>query len=346
MVWIKGIVENGWYLHNPAVGAPDGLDMRDFPLAESTHFAIFKMLAWFTRDVALIHNLYYLLGFPLAALSSLLVLRHFRVSYFPALAVSVLFAFLPYHFLRLTHLFLAAYYLIPLLVMIILWVYLGRLPFFRCDEGQKSTWQLFSGKTLAAILICVLIGSGGIYYAFFGCFLLLVAGAAGSLERKNFYALGSALALVAIIAGTALCNIAPHIAYVMQHGANSEAGRRYHYENEMYGLRIVQMLLPVMSHRIGGFANMRARLLAGGDQPLCLEDGQRLPDRGPADVELRGELDLARQRPTLMPHAGDNEFCDFARNMGVGLAEFCVPGQTATLKHRNILSALLRRDVN
>src|SRR5437879_7632677 len=141
MVLIKGMVENGWYLHNPAVGAPTGLDMYDFPMAELLHFGILKLLACFTSDVALIHNLYYLLGFPLAMLTSLLVLRYFQVSFLPALVVSLLFAFLPYHFLRLLHLFLASYYLIPLLVMVILWIYMGRLPFFRCTEGEEPRWQ-------------------------------------------------------------------------------------------------------------------------------------------------------------------------------------------------------------
>jgi hypothetical protein len=39
---------------------------------------------------------------------------------------------------------------------------------------------------------------------------------------------------------------------------------------------------------------MRAGLLAGGDQALGLEDGEGLADRGAADIELRGEFDLAR----------------------------------------------------
>src|SRR5262245_37021544 len=29
--WIKGLVDNPWYLHNPRIGMPSGLDMHDFP---------------------------------------------------------------------------------------------------------------------------------------------------------------------------------------------------------------------------------------------------------------------------------------------------------------------------
>src|SRR5882724_6787427 len=70
---------------------------------------------------------------------------------------------------------------------------------------------------------------------------------------------------------------------------------------------------------------MRAGLLARGNQPLGLEVGQRLADRGAADVELRGEFDLPRQRPAFLPHAGDDQLGDLARDMGVGLAQFVSP---------------------
>src|SRR5947208_3009045 len=79
-------------------------------------------------------------------------------------------------------------------------------------------------------------------------------------------------------------------------------------------------------------ADMRAGLLPRSNQALRLEDGQRFPNRGPADAKLRGQLDLARQRPTLVPYAGDDQLGDFARDVGVGLAEFDVPGQIVTLK--------------
>src|SRR5262245_47271450 len=43
--WVKGLVEHGWFLHNPSVGLPSGLDVHDFPMAESLHFAVIKLLS-------------------------------------------------------------------------------------------------------------------------------------------------------------------------------------------------------------------------------------------------------------------------------------------------------------
>src|SRR5262249_29218110 len=42
--WIKSILDHGWYLHNPSLGAPFGLDMSDFPLADGLHFLVIKLL--------------------------------------------------------------------------------------------------------------------------------------------------------------------------------------------------------------------------------------------------------------------------------------------------------------
>jgi hypothetical protein len=70
---------------------------------------------------------------------------------------------------------------------------------------------------------------------------------------------------------------------------------------------------------VDALANMRAGFLPGRDQALGLEDRQRLPDRGAADLELRGQLDLTRQRPALMPRPGDDQPRDLTGDMVVGL---------------------------
>ena len=48
-------------------------------------------------------------------------------------------------------------------VLVVVWVYRGE--------------SVSRGRVLAATALCLLVGSAGVYYAFFGCFLSLVAGA-------------------------------------------------------------------------------------------------------------------------------------------------------------------------
>ncbi len=100
-MFIQGIRENGWYLHNPRLGMPLPQQMHDYPMADTLHFVILKLLNWVFHDDGLALNLYSLLCFPLVALSSYFVLRRFRLARLTALAPSVLYACGPYHFCRL-----------------------------------------------------------------------------------------------------------------------------------------------------------------------------------------------------------------------------------------------------
>src|SRR5262245_6792126 len=109
---IQCMVENGWYLHNDRLGAPFGVDMHDFPMSDSLHFGVIKLLSLAFPDWGLLYNLYFGLTFPLTAFCSLFVMRRFGISYLPALVASLLFTFLPYHFFcgYCGHIFLASYY--------------------------------------------------------------------------------------------------------------------------------------------------------------------------------------------------------------------------------------------
>src|SRR5690606_37977352 len=115
----KALVDNGWVLYNPFLGMPMGLALHDFPIPDNLHLFLMKLIALGTSHYAVVLNVYFLLTFPLSVVSALVVFRAFRVSYPPAIVGSLLFAFLPYHLGRgENHLFLVAYYLIPLMVMV------------------------------------------------------------------------------------------------------------------------------------------------------------------------------------------------------------------------------------
>ena len=88
-MWTKGVLEHGWYLRNPSLGAPGELQMHDYPLAEGLHFCMLKLLGLATPDFGVAFNLYYLLGFPLAAITCLFALRRFQVTYPSAMAASL-----------------------------------------------------------------------------------------------------------------------------------------------------------------------------------------------------------------------------------------------------------------
>jgi phosphoglycerol transferase len=232
--------------------------MHDYPLAESLHFGWLKVLIGLTGDPVSALNVYYLLTFPLAALAALFVFRHFQVSYGPALVGSLLFAFLPYHFLRgEAHLFLSSYYLVPLLVLVTLWLYRGEGPLFRwpAQEAPRAEW--LSGRTVFSVAVCLLVSSAGIYYAFFGCFFLTVAGLVSALNRRSLRPLAATGLLVGAVVVGGLANMVPYAAYQLEHGASPERTRRNPREAELYGLKVIQLIVPVTGHRISWWARLK-----------------------------------------------------------------------------------------
>src|SRR5262249_568424 len=51
---VKAVVDRGWYLTNPQLGAPGVLALHDFPQADAIHLLLIKLLAWPSGDWALI----------------------------------------------------------------------------------------------------------------------------------------------------------------------------------------------------------------------------------------------------------------------------------------------------
>lgn len=233
----KGLLENGSYWQNPAIGAPGIQQMYEFPTFDNGVVGVMLLISMVTHDPFVVMNVYYLLSFPLIAISSLYVLRRFNLSYVPALFASLLYAFLPFHFMRNQHhLVLNAYYVVPLGILVLLWL----------------TTEIFATRTkkfIASVLICILLGCSGVYYPFFFCFLLLVAGALGALKFRRWRPAVMAVVFTAITTATVLINLAPSFVYQYKNG-QAGAMQRVPREAETYGLKISQLLLPITVHRI------------------------------------------------------------------------------------------------
>lgn len=255
---VKCGIDNDWYLYNNFVGMPGGVDLRDYPLPDNLHLLFFKVLSLFTKNPFLIVNIYLLITFPLTTVTSLLVFRHLKLSVFPAIVASLLFAFIPYHFMRgIPHLLLSAYYLIPLAVMVCLWIYSATPPFF---ENSTSKWRpTFRPwrRNVLAIVICALVAAGGVYYAFFSSYLILISAVGGALRFRRTKHLISGMLLIAVITIGLVINLSPSLVYHWQKGANPAIANRLSSEAELYALKISQLLLPMTGHRIPVLAKMK-----------------------------------------------------------------------------------------
>src|ERR1044072_6089056 len=251
LLFIKGIVENGWYWQNPFVGMPTGLKMYDLPAVDNSDAVVLWLISIFSSNAVVVLNIFYLLTYPFTALTSFYVFRRLKFSFVSSLCCSLLYTFLPYHFMRdESHLFLSAYYFIPLVVMVMLWTTSGE--FFDHVEGQKPKFNPRGSKFILSVVICVLMGSKGVYYPFFSCFLLLIAGLSGSINRKTLRPLAMAVVLIAVTSTVVMVNFSPTLLNRYRHG-NVGVGERNLAGPEIYGLKISQLVLPVTGHRIDYF---------------------------------------------------------------------------------------------
>jgi hypothetical protein len=265
---VKGTIDHGWWWFNPSLGAPAGLNFGAFPAMDNTQFLIIRAISLITGNYALTLNLFYLLTFPLTTVTSLYVFRKLSFSYAAALVGALLYAFLPYHFFRSYQLHMASYYLLPLMILVVLWVLAGDLIVFRPRAIGPLPKLHFGFKTIFAFAVSILVGGCGIYYPFFSCFFLLLAGVIGSLRSGRIHHLLSAVTLAAVISGAVLISMTPLLLYQRSHGKSS-LGVRSVADAEVMGLKVGQLLLPIGGHRIPRLAALRARYNVG---PLTNEN--------------------------------------------------------------------------
>jgi hypothetical protein len=247
---IKGVLENAWYFENPDLGAPNGQELYDYPVIsmETLNLLLFRILGVGTGDPALVMNLFFLLTFPLTALTAFIVLRRLEVSRGIALVVALLYAFLPYHLSRgEAHVFLSAYYAVPLGAYLAIAVFRGDRLFGR--------WRATMITSVMCAVVATASGSG--YYAVFTVVLVIVAAVLAFIVRREREALVAGGAVVAAITAVSLVQLAPTIVYRAANGTNDEVAQRFWFESENYSLRLTNLLLPVDGHRIGTLARWK-----------------------------------------------------------------------------------------
>ena len=210
-------------------------------------------------------NLFYLLTFPVISLCTLYVLRQFRIGYPAALLGSFLYTFLPYHFMRgETHAFLGAYYLVPFIILLMFRVASESPPLLK-PRSIRLDWR--QEGAIATLVICVITGSSGVYYAFFACFLILVAGLAAAAAQRRWAPLLSALIILSLTAAIVLLCLSPHL-FLGHHKISG----RISGDAETYALKISQLLLPVSGHRLPALAALKSSYWQAA--PLVNENDQ------------------------------------------------------------------------
>jgi phosphoglycerol transferase len=255
---IKGWLETGSYYVNSSIGAPGVSKMYDFPSADALNVALIWLLGLLSGGPGTAMNLFYLGGYVLTGLTTAFMARRLGLSRLAGLAVTFLYLFIPYHWLRGEgHLFLAMFWIVPLQVLVLFWLDSSEPPLV-ATSGRFWSLNLRSRRSIAALVISACAGALGIYYLFFGCFFLVLVALRRGLQDRVWRPALAAGVLILLMTAVFLVQVAPTLVYQQRHGKNPEAVPRSPFEAELYGLRVTQMLLPTDYHRIQALADKRA----------------------------------------------------------------------------------------
>ena len=248
---IKMMLEDGWVFRGSQLGAPFGFNTLDFPGADGFFYILFKLLTLISKDPFFVFNTFYVCGFVLIYYSTYWGCRKFGVNKCLSIAIAIIFTIAPYHFLRNSkHLFLATYFIVPLITTVII-----DLTYGLSKEGFSPPIKI----NKLYFLILALSGMCGIYYAFFSLILFFILSISSYIDQKRIVVLKNTAIGCTIIIISVLINLLPSLIYRYSDGTNSMVAQRSFIESEIYGLKLIQLILPIWGHTSQGFAALNHR---------------------------------------------------------------------------------------
>jgi hypothetical protein len=286
----KSVLDNGWVLQNPYLGAPGIADwyINAAPLTSGLHSVLMWLLGLFISDAVRVQQVYFLLNFPLIAAATYLAARVLRIGRVPAMVVGVLFAFLAYRFNYQIYSYLANYFCIPLALIPVYWTMLGRYA-DEADARTDGAWLrlLTSRSFLGGIACTVLVVLSDGYYAFFTLLLLGFAAGARALggDWRKPTRLLAPLALIVVLIGLATAMTLPLKIYQHAHreefypgGVADPAMARRPSEAELYGTSLKLLVSPSPgAHRVPVLAKIGSELLASSNENRKISRGIAMP---------------------------------------------------------------------
>ncbi len=267
---IKGILEHGWYLTNPNLGAPLGQHLYNYPVfsGDSLYLLIVKAIGIPFGNPAEVDNFFFLLCFPLIAVSAYAGLRAVGISIGASVVCAVLFTLLPYHFFDGEgHIFQGAYFTVPLGCFLVIAVLSGKALFGR-SATRNGVGRYLTPRSGATVLACVVMGSSDNYYAAFTAALVLLAAAFTSLANRGFRALATGGTVAALVLATVALNGLPTLIYRSQHGGNPVVGQRKPKESDVFALSLADLVLPIADNRIEPLAHLARKYQATATAPM------------------------------------------------------------------------------
>lgn len=281
LILTKMLVDAGWILNNPFLGAPDVAHWHNNAAAQTSalHSILMLGLSKLLPEPIKVQQVYYLLNFALISLTSFFSCRLLGLARLPAFCIGILFSLLGYRFNFIIYSFLSNYFTVPLALVAVFWIMTGEFSkfFSRDTETKKIAFKevLSSSKFLLGLFFIVLIAISDGYYAFFTLLLLGFATVVRTLSgdmRKPASLLVPAI-YIATLMTVALVVAWPLGAYKRSNpeefapnGVQDPALIKHSFEAEIYSTSLKLLIAPPPNHRVESLANLGQKMVKTSEE--------------------------------------------------------------------------------
>lgn len=281
LILTKALVDTGWVLNNPFLGAPAVAHWHNNAAAQTSalHSLLMLGISKLLHDPIQVQQIYYLLNFALISLTSFFSCRLLGLARLPAFCIGILFSLLGYRFNFIIYSFLSNYFTVPLALVAVFWVMMGEFSRFFSNPAKTGKIAikeaLSSSKFFLGLFFIVLIAVSDGYYAFFTLLLLGFATIVRALsgDMKKPASLLVPAIYIATLMTVALVLAWPLSAYKRSHpeefapkGVQDPALIKHSFEAEIYSTSFKLLIAPSPNHRVESLANLGQKMLKTSEE--------------------------------------------------------------------------------
>lgn len=259
----KMIIEEGSFFFSSRLSYPFEFYIHDFPMnSDMLNIFYIWIISKFSNDVIFVGNIYFILTFALISFTAFIALRFYKVSIFVATLISILYAFLPYHFFRgFFHLYLSNYSVIPLIFILFKIIIDGNLCLIEISKKGVAQFSKINKINIVAIVIAILMTINGIYYLFYSLLIVSFAWLLNGFKKGKFSILlfANCFLLIFLSLVITIIIITPNIIFWLQNSLNNSVVDRSEFSSEFFGFKIFDLFVPIADHFILQLANFNEK---------------------------------------------------------------------------------------
>lgn len=261
---IKTMIRGDSIFNIEGIAAPFGSNRMTTLFDGSLHYIFFYILAKITNSVGLTINLYFILTFAFSADCCYFLLRRLNISKVSSFVLGLAYAFIPGHLLRgQSHLFIGSSFILPLACLSVIYLINGE---FCKDEFALKERLNFKDvlrsiqykKMIYSLIMLSLLTLSTLYYGMYIAIIIAFATLYIVIEKKQLRHIFYTFLMYLSIAFSAIIAFIPLLIYKLNSSdfiSNLNSTRSME-DVETYGLKLVQLLLPIIDHRIPLFAKL------------------------------------------------------------------------------------------